>query len=118
MAFKVRLIKDLVKWKRAVEGQLAKGNRRNERTYKLLINGINTLKRNYKAGSHLSRRKHRKAFEYYNKKYGIENLWKLNVSRDWRMIYTVVGNEVEVISFILEMMDHKRYNKRFGYKKG
>lgn len=80
-----------------------------------MLRGIEKLKTNYKSGVHISRRKHKKAFEYYRRKYGIDNLWKLNVS-NWRMIYTVVSDGSEVVSFIMDLMDHKRYNKIFGYK--
>lgn len=33
------------------------------------------------------------------------------------MIYTITGDEVKIIAFILEFMDHKKYDKIFGYKK-
>ena len=33
------------------------------------------------------------------------------------MIYTITGNDVEIITFVLEIMDHKDYDKVFGYKK-
>jgi len=49
--------------------------------------------------------------------YGVTNLWKINLPDYWRMIYTIVGNELEIISILLEFMDHKQYNKRFGYRK-
>ena len=51
----------------------------------------------------------------YVEKYGITNLWKLNVSKDWRIIYTIQGNEIEVISIILESLSHKEYERKFGY---
>jgi len=52
----------------------------------------------------------------YVVKYGVENLWKLNLSSFWRMIYTVRGSKVEVISILLEVLDHKKYGRKFGYK--
>lgn len=33
------------------------------------------------------------------------------------MIYTIRGGEVEIISLILDLMNHKDYEKKFGYKK-
>jgi hypothetical protein len=33
------------------------------------------------------------------------------------MIYTIVGNEYEIISILLEFMDHEEYDKKFGYRK-
>ena len=53
--------------------------------------------------------------EYINT-YGVTNLWKINLPDYWRMVYTIVGNELEIISILLEFMDHKEYNKKFGYR--
>ncbi len=33
------------------------------------------------------------------------------------MIYTVKGNQAEIINFILDIIDHPTYDKKFGYKK-
>ena len=52
----------------------------------------------------------------YITKYDVTNLWKINLPEYWRMMYTITGNELEIISILLEFMDHKRYNKIFGYK--
>lgn len=49
--------------------------------------------------------------------YGVSNLWKINLPDYWRMIYTLTGNEFEIISILLEFMDHKEYDKKFGYRK-
>jgi Txe/YoeB family toxin of Txe-Axe toxin-antitoxin module len=52
----------------------------------------------------------------YVKTYGITNLWKYDLPRGWRLLYTVTAeNEVELISAILEWSDHKAYEKRFKY---
>ncbi len=51
----------------------------------------------------------------YLDKYGIDNLWKYDMPRGWRLIYSVTNNEVNVLSIILEWMDHKDYERRFGY---
>lgn len=53
----------------------------------------------------------------YITQYGVTNLWKIDLPNFWRMIYTIVGNEFEIISILLEFMDHKEYDKRFGYLK-
>ncbi|MBU0758286.1 MAG: type II toxin-antitoxin system RelE/ParE family toxin [Nanoarchaeota archaeon] len=49
--------------------------------------------------------------------YDVNNLWKVNLSGAWRMIYTIKGSEVEIISLILDIMDHRDYSKKFGYRK-
>lgn len=51
----------------------------------------------------------------YVQKYGITNLWKYNLPNAWRLLYTIVGNELKIVSVILEWMDHKDYERRFGY---
>lgn len=53
----------------------------------------------------------------YIREYDVNNLWKVNLSGAWRMIYTIRGSEVDIIALILDLMDHKEYNKKFGYKK-
>ena len=38
----------------------------------------------------------------YVKKYGVNNLWKYNLPEAWRLLYFVVGDQVKIISIILE----------------
>jgi hypothetical protein len=51
----------------------------------------------------------------YIKKYDINNLRKYDLPNGWRLIYTIVGDEVEIISVLLEWFPHKEYEKRFKY---
>lgn len=51
----------------------------------------------------------------YVKKYDVDNLMKYDLPNGWRLIYTVRGNEVEIISILLEWLDHKNYNRKFKY---
>lgn len=51
----------------------------------------------------------------YVEKYGIDNLWKYDLPRGWRLIYSVANGEVCVLSIILEWFNHKEYERRFGY---
>jgi len=52
----------------------------------------------------------------YLKKYSINNLRKYDLREGWRLIYTLKGNEIEIIAIMLEWLSHKEYEKRFGYK--
>lgn len=54
----------------------------------------------------------------YLRNFGIDNLRKCNLPNGWRLIYTLKGNEVEIVSIVLEWFSHKSYEKRFGYKSG
>ena len=49
-------------------------------------------------------------------KYDIPNLWKIDLPFYWRVIYSVLSDKIEIISLVLEFMDHDEYNKLFGYK--
>lgn len=51
------------------------------------------------------------------KKQGITNLYRVELSNFWRMLYTIEGTRVEIFLFVLNIIDHPTYNKIFGYKK-
>lgn len=53
----------------------------------------------------------------YIEKYDVTNLWRIDLSNYWRLIYTIQSNEVEIIDFVLNIVDHKKYDKIFGYRK-
>ena len=50
-------------------------------------------------------------------KYDINNLWIIDLAGYWRMLYTLKTSEIEIISLVLDWMDHDKYNKIFGRKK-
>ena len=72
------------------------------------------LKRDPQSGIHIPRANIPKQAV---QRYGTDKLWKINLAGYWRMIYTITGNDVEIITFVLEIIDHKDYDKVFGYKK-
>lgn len=74
---------------------------------------IENLRINPHRGIHIEKKKIPKK---YIEKYDVPNLWKINLPNYWRMLYSILGNEIEIISVILEFMDHKQYNKIFRYK--
>ncbi len=49
--------------------------------------------------------------------YSVDNMWVADLVGYWRMLYTITGNEIEIISILLDFMDHRKYNKLFGYSK-
>ncbi len=51
----------------------------------------------------------------YRKKFGIANVWKYDLPRGWRLLYSIVNDDIVVISLVLEWFDHKSYEKRFNY---
>ncbi len=55
----------------------------------------------------------------YIEDFGITNLFRVELARYWRMLYTLTDGEstVEIIAFVLDIIDHKKYDKKFGYRK-
>ncbi len=49
--------------------------------------------------------------------YGTNKLFRVELVGYWRLLYTLVGDEAKVVAFILEFMNHDRYNSVFNYKK-
>lgn len=52
----------------------------------------------------------------YSRKYDLENIWRIELANRWRLIYTITGNNIEIINFIIDIFNHKKYDKVFGYK--
>ncbi|CVK31832.1 MULTISPECIES: hypothetical protein [Methanoculleus] len=44
----------------------------------------------------------------------IKNLWKYNLSRSWRLMYTVTSDG-GTIAVVIEWLDHTNYDRQFGY---
>ncbi len=94
-----------------------------EKTYKELEEGdaikksikraINDLKNDAFFGIQIPKRLFPKD---YIERYKINNLWKYDLPKGWRLVYTVTSeNEVEIICAILEWFDHKNYERKFKY---
>lgn len=50
-------------------------------------------------------------------KYNAKNLWRVELTHFWRMLYTIKGDQIEVLCFVLDILNHKEYDKKFGYKR-
>ena len=53
----------------------------------------------------------------YRQKYDVGNLFIADLPDFWRMIYTLESDEIEIIAFILDIIDHEQYNKKFKFRK-
>lgn len=97
-----------------VGDEKAKGmeNSQNAKLYKSVQTAVEKLKINPSCGAHI-----KKDFwpQKIINKYGIANLWKLNLYGNWRILYTITGDSIEIVSFVLQIIDHKKYDKLFGY---
>jgi len=48
-------------------------------------------------------------------KYKINNLWIYNLRKDWRLLYSVGRDEIELIAVVLDWMNHKDYGRLFKF---
>ena len=53
----------------------------------------------------------------YRQKYDADNLFIADLPDYWRMIYTLESDEIEIIAFVLDIIDHDGYNKKFKFRK-
>jgi len=88
------------------------GKYEEERLYGWILRAFKDLKENPFCGIQIQRRLIPK---YYIQKYSVKNLWKYNLPDAWRLIYSIEANQIFIISIILEWLDHKEYERRFGY---
>lgn len=80
--------------------------------YKFIVRAFEDIENNAFCGIQIPKKLIPKE---YLKKYDVKNLWKYNLPDAWRLIYSIKGKNLLVFSIILEWMDHKTYEKRFGY---
>ncbi len=80
---------------------------------RMVDSALDKLKQNMMIGDRIQRPQWP---PYYAKRYGISNLWKYNMSRSARLVYTLLSEQGPWIAVVLEMfLTHKEYEKRFGY---
>lgn len=79
-----------------------------------LQRNIELLQQNVHYGIHIPKKQIPRK---YVDRYSVNNLWAIELPRYWRLIYTVRSDEVEIINLILDIYDHKDYDKVFHYTK-
>jgi len=94
--------------------KLKSGKSEEKQLFKFLQRAINDLKENPLCGIRIPSKQWPKE---YIKKYNITNLRKYDLPNAWRLIYTIRGNELEIISVIIEWFSHKGYGRKFKYRK-
>ncbi len=80
---------------------------------RMIDSALDKLKQNMMAGDKIQRPQWP---PYYVRRYRISNLWKFNMSKAARLIYTLLSENGRWVVVVLEMfLTHKEYEKRFGY---
>lgn len=83
-----------------------------KRLFKFINQALTNIEENAFCGTQIPKKQVPKK---YVMKYGVTNLWKYDIPNAWRLIYSIKGGEVIVVSIVLEWMTHKDYNRRFNY---
>src|SRR3989344_6182967 len=52
----------------------------------------------------------------YIKKFDVDNAWSIELADRWRLIYTITGNQIEIVTFVVDIFNHRDYDKVLGYK--
>ncbi len=113
---KVQFIDDgAIEWEtlnKLVGEERGKGvtNSENQQLLKSIQQKIELIKMNPQYGEHVPKK-------LVPKKLLVDNLWVVDLTNYWRMIYTLRGNSVEILCFVLDIMDHRKYDRLFGYRK-
>jgi len=92
-------------------------NSKTENTILTAVNNkVELIKQNHQYGDPIAKKLIPKE---YVQKYGTTNLFRVELPNYWRMLYTLKNDEtkIEIIAFVLDIIDHKKYDKKFGYKK-
>ena len=92
--------------------KLEKGDDQERELFKIINQAIDNIEKNAFSGIQIPKKLIPKTYE---QKYGIGNIWKYDLPKGWRLIYSIVRDEVVVVSLVLEWFDHKEYERRFNY---
>ena len=83
--------------------------------FKAIDNKINLIKAHRFYGNPIAKKLIPKEYKI---KYDITNLFRVELPLFWRMLYTLTNpDQIEIIAFVIDILDHKKYDKKFGYKK-
>jgi len=92
--------------------ELKNSRTESKKLYKWVCRAFEDLEENAFCGIQISKKLIPKV---YLERYDIDNLWKYDLPKSWRLLYSVKNGEVKILSIILEWMSHKDYERRFKY---
>ncbi len=99
------------KLNKIINNQLKEGKQNTEemRLLKSIKQKVDFIKLNPFYGDNISKK-------LIPKEYSVSNLWRVELSQFWRMLYTIRGDNIEIVCFVLDIFNHKEYNKKFNYR--
>ena len=95
-----------------IQKSFEKLRKEDPKMYKILLRAFEDIENNVFCGIQIPKRLIPKE---YIRKFKARNLWKYNLPDAWRLIYSIQGKNLLIVSIILEWMDHKTYERRFKY---
>jgi Txe/YoeB family toxin of Txe-Axe toxin-antitoxin module len=96
---------------RVFEAQGKTAPKQDRQLLKSIYHALDILKTNPFAGDNVPHKLWPKEFGH------LPNLFRMELSQFWRLLYYVAGDEVNVISVVFEIVDHNHYDRIFGYRK-
>jgi Txe/YoeB family toxin of Txe-Axe toxin-antitoxin module len=82
------------------------------RLYKEINKALNDICQNSFCGRNVKKELIPKKLK---QEYGIDNLWIYNLRKDWRLLYSIGRDEIDLLAVILNWMNHKEYDKLFKF---
>lgn len=85
---------------------------KDDKFYKEIDDILELIKENPQMGNRIQ---YEKIPKCYISAYSVPNLFRVQLSRGWRLVYSLTGKQDQKTVYVLEIFDHKDYEKRFGY---
>ena len=92
--------------------KLQQGDDSEKELFNFIDQALDNIEKNAFCGVRLPKRLIPKI---YASKYGVQNIWKYDLPKGWRLIYSVLGGKVVVVNLVLEWFAHKEYERKFKY---
>jgi Txe/YoeB family toxin of Txe-Axe toxin-antitoxin module len=92
--------------------KLEEGDDSEKQLYKFINQALDNIEENAFCGIQIPKKLIPKE---YILKYEVKNLWKYDLPKGWRLIYSIVNDEILVVSLVLEWFNHKEYERKFKY---
>jgi len=83
-----------------------------ERLYKEINNALDNINRDPHCGRNAQKKLIPRELAI---KHNLRNLWIYNLRKDWRLLYTLSGDDIGIIAIVLDWMDHHDYEKLFRF---
>ena len=96
----------------SIQKDLVKLEKRDNELYRHIKNAFMNIQEDPVCGIQIHFRQIPKRLK---KKYFIDNLYKYNLPNAWRLLYSLMGNKIEIIAIVLGCYNHKDYNRLFNY---